>query len=249
MRKLTSVVDPKSLRLLGNRTFLISLWRVLAFDIAAPLATIAALLMIGVALRWPLWWVSTCSILALLITAGMLVNFVLFRRNSVTFGTNDNSPRLRLAVIAVAATAALAAFGVGYTRWTVPDRDLKRASSEVMHVATAMAENASTFSPQNPTGSLDRATAVMVPDRVIAFTELYNKSTSSLAQGLITAEARTLSAGVEALTPSAASVVVIMRGTRTRADAPPLYEVIALRVELTKESGRWLILDLAPIHR
>ena len=32
--------------------------RVLAFDIAAPLAAIAALLIIGMALGWPLWWVS-----------------------------------------------------------------------------------------------------------------------------------------------------------------------------------------------
>ncbi len=34
--------------------------RVLAFDIAAPLAAIAALIYIGIALAWPLWWVSLC---------------------------------------------------------------------------------------------------------------------------------------------------------------------------------------------
>ena len=32
--------------------------RVLAFDVAAPLAAIAALIYIGIALAWPLWWVS-----------------------------------------------------------------------------------------------------------------------------------------------------------------------------------------------
>ncbi len=38
-----------------------NLWRLLAFDILAPLAAIAALLAIGVVLDWPLWWVSACS--------------------------------------------------------------------------------------------------------------------------------------------------------------------------------------------
>ena len=42
-------------------------WRVLAFDIAAPLAAIAALLAIGYVLNWPAWWVSACSVLTLLI--------------------------------------------------------------------------------------------------------------------------------------------------------------------------------------
>ena len=35
-----------------------NVWRVLAFDIVGPLVAIAALLMIGVFLGWPLWWVS-----------------------------------------------------------------------------------------------------------------------------------------------------------------------------------------------
>ena len=38
-------------------------FRVAAFDIAAPLVAIAALVMIGFALEWRLWWVSACSIL------------------------------------------------------------------------------------------------------------------------------------------------------------------------------------------
>ncbi|HWF70345.1 MAG TPA: hypothetical protein VG187_12375, partial [Mycobacterium sp.] len=37
-------------------------WRVLAFDIAAPVAAIVALLAIGVVLGWPRWWVSASSI-------------------------------------------------------------------------------------------------------------------------------------------------------------------------------------------
>ena len=47
-----------------------NLARVLAFDVAAPLAAVAALLAIGVVLGWPLWWVAVCSVLCLLILAG-----------------------------------------------------------------------------------------------------------------------------------------------------------------------------------
>ncbi|HMZ15915.1 MAG TPA: hypothetical protein PLS04_17405, partial [Mycobacterium sp.] len=59
-----------------------NLGRVLAFDIAAPLAAIAALLAIGMMLDWPLWWVSVCSMLCLLIVEGVIVNLVLYRRDS-----------------------------------------------------------------------------------------------------------------------------------------------------------------------
>ncbi len=48
--------------------------RVLAFDIAAPLAAIAALIYIGMAMGWPLWWVSLASVLCLLIVEGVIVN-------------------------------------------------------------------------------------------------------------------------------------------------------------------------------
>ena len=82
-----------------------NLARVLVFDVAAPLAAIAALLMIGVMLGWPLWWVSVCSVLCLLIVEGVIVNFVLFRRDSVTVGTDDEGPGLRLAVVALCSAA------------------------------------------------------------------------------------------------------------------------------------------------
>ncbi|ORA79091.1 hypothetical protein K3U93_10615 [Mycobacterium malmoense] len=231
-----------------NGAFRTNLWRVLAFDIVPPLAAIAALVMIGVALRWPLWWVSACSVLVLLVVAGVAANVVLLRRNSVSVGTNANGPRLRLLVVAVCTVAPVAAAVVAYTHWTVPDRDLKHDSAEVVRIASAMAESASSFSPQNPTASLDRATAMMAPEHVIAFTELYNKSTAPLAERMITAEAATVSAGAEAVEPSAASVAVVMRGTRSRPDAAPVYEVIALRVKLMKNDGRWMVLDVSPIH-
>src|SRR5262245_57168057 len=93
--------------------------RVLVFDIVAPLLAIAALVLIGVALQWPPWWVSACSVLCLLIVQGMVVNFLLARRDSVTVGTDDDGPGLRLAVVGLATAALVAAVLVGYTRWTV----------------------------------------------------------------------------------------------------------------------------------
>ena len=86
--------------------------RVLAFDVLAPLGAILALVYVGVALAWPLWWVSVCSVLCLLIVQGVVVNVVLFRRDGVTVGTDDDGPGLRLAVVGLA-TAALAAAVVG----------------------------------------------------------------------------------------------------------------------------------------
>ena len=78
-------------------------WRVLAFDVLAPVAAIAALLYVGVALAWPPWWISLCSMLCLLIVEGAFVNGALFRRDGVTVGTDDDGLGLRLGVVAVAA--------------------------------------------------------------------------------------------------------------------------------------------------
>jgi hypothetical protein len=67
-------------------------WRVLIFDVAAPLATIAAILLIGVFLGWPVWWVAVAAMLCLLIVEAMVVNYVLLRRDRVTAGTDDDGP-------------------------------------------------------------------------------------------------------------------------------------------------------------
>ena len=52
--------------------------RVAAFDVLAPVAVLAALLYIGVALRWPLWWVSVCSVLCLLVVQAVVVDFAVW---------------------------------------------------------------------------------------------------------------------------------------------------------------------------
>jgi len=224
-----------------------NVWRLVAFDIAAPLAAIAALLMIGFVLDWPLWWVSACSVLVLLIVEGVGINFWLLRRDAVSVGTDDDAPGLRLAVAFVCAAALSAAVLTGYTHWTTSDRDFKKDSREVVTVATGMAEAMASFTPGAPTSSIDRATAMMVPEQAGAFKEQYKKSSTDLAQHNVTAQAATLAAGVEALGPSAASVAVILRVTQSSPGQPASQAAPSLRVTLTKRGSNWLVSDVVPI--
>jgi hypothetical protein len=225
-----------------------NVWRLLAFDILAPLAAIAALLMIGVVLDWPWWWVSACSMLVLLILEGVGVNFWLLRRDAVSVGTDDDAPGLRLAVVFLCAVALSAAVLTGFTHWTRSDRDFKKDSREVVQVATGMAEAMASFTPAAPTSSIDRAATMMVPEQAGAFKEQYRKSSVDLAQHNITAQAATLAAGVEALGPSAASVAVILRVTQSSPGQPASQAAPALRVTLTKKGGNWLVSDVTPIN-
>ncbi|OBG37860.1 hypothetical protein A5672_01340 [Mycobacterium alsense] len=225
-----------------------NVWRLLAFDIVAPLAAVAALLAIGVVLGWPLWWVSVCSVLVLLIVEGVAVNFWLLRRDSVSVGTDDDAPGLRLAVVFLCTAALCAAVLTGYTHWTRPDRDFTNDSRDVVRVATAMAEAMASFTPGAPASSIDRAAAMMVPEQVGAFRDQYKKSSADLAQHNVTAQAATLSAGVEALGPAAASVAVILRVTQNEPGRPPSRAAPALRVMLSKRDNTWLVTDVSPIN-
>jgi len=225
-----------------------NVWRLLAFDVMAPLAAIAALLMVGVVLDWPLWWVSGCSVLILLIVEGVGVNFWLLRRDSVSVGTDDDAPGLRLAVVLLCAVALSAAVLTGYTHWTKSDRDFKKDSREVVQIATGMAESMASFTPSAPTSSIDRAAAMMAPEQAGAFKEQYKKSSAELAQHHVTAQADTLAAGVEAIGPSAASVAVILRVVQETPGQPPSHAAPALRVTLTKRGSNWLVTDVLPIR-
>ncbi len=225
-----------------------NLWRLLAFDIVAPLAAIAALLAIGMVLGWPRWWVSGCTALLVLIAEGVGVNFWLLRRDSVSVGTDDDAPGLRLAVVLLCAAALCAAVLTGYTHWTRPDRDFRKDSREVVQVATGMAEAMASFTPGAPTSSIDRAAAMMLPEQADAFRDQYKKSSADLAQHNVTAQAATLAAGVEALGPSAASVAVILRVTQNAPGQPPSQVAPALRVTLAKKGGTWLVADVRPIN-
>lgn len=223
-------------------------WRVLAFDIAAPVAAIAALVAIGVVLGWPRWWVSTASVLVLLIVQGVAVNVWLWHRDSVTVGTDDDAPGLRSAVAALCAVAVVSAVLTGYTHWTLPDRRLKADTAAVVRIATGMAEATATFSPQQPTASIDRAAAMMVPEQSTAFKDTFSKATADLAHRNVTASASTAEAGVEAIGPSAAAVAVVLRATQNAPGQPPNNAVLALRIALTKQSDRWLVLDVSPLN-
>ncbi|KWX24111.1 membrane protein [Mycolicibacterium wolinskyi] len=222
--------------------------RVLAFDIAAPLAAIAALVFLGVALAWPLWWVSVCSVLCVLIVQGVVVNVVLARRDGVTVGTDDDGPGLRLAVVGVATAALIAAVVVGYLRWTVPDRTFEQDRGEVVRIASSVSEATATFTPQSPTASIDRAAGQMSPERAEAFKNEFATVAKDLTSRNVSAQASTISAGVEALGPQAASVAVVLRGTQSVPGKPTDNAVLALRVTLGKSDGRWLVDNVTPLH-
>ena len=222
--------------------------RAIAFDVLAPLAAIAGLVYIGVALAWPVWWVAVCSVACLLIVQGVIVDFVLYRRDGVTVGTDDEGPGLRLAVVGLAAVALVAAVAVGYTRWTVPDRTMHDDMAEVVGIASSVAEASATFTPQDPNASIDRATGLMTPERADAYRNEFASVAKELGSKNISGQASTISAGVEAIGPAAASVAVVMRGTQNAPGKPVDVAVLALRITLTKDSGKWLVVDVTPIN-
>ncbi|CDO08476.1 hypothetical protein C1S82_30900 [Mycolicibacterium cosmeticum] len=222
--------------------------RVLLFDVLAPLAAIVALVYIGAALAWPLWWVSVCSVLCVLIVEGVVVNAVLFRRDRVTLGTDDDGPGLRLAVAAGAALTLSAAVVVGYTSWTVPERDLHNDSAEVVGIASSVAEASATFTPSSPNASIDRATALMTPDRAESYRTEFAAVAKDLTSRNVSGQAQTISAGVEAIGPADASVAVVLRGTQNAPGKPADVAVLALRILLAKEDGKWLVTDVTPIN-
>lgn len=225
-----------------------NVWRLLAFDILAPLAAIAALVAIGVVLAWPLWWVSVCSALVLLIAEGVGVNFWLLRRDAVSVGTDDEAPALRLAVVLLCTIALVAAVVAGYTHWTRADRAFDRDSREVVQIATRMAEAMASFTPGEPAGSIDRAAAMTVPERAGAFKEQYTRSSAELARRNVTAQATALAAGTEAIGPAVASVAVILRVTQSAPGQPPNRAEPALRVGLVKRGSAWLVSDVIPVN-
>jgi len=222
--------------------------RLLTFDVLAPAAAIVALVFIGMALGWPVWWVSVCSVLCLLIVEAVVVDFVLMRRDGVSVGTDDDGPGLRLAVAGLATAALAAAVVVGYVRWTVPDRDLRADSAQVVDIATGVAEATATFTPQSPTASIDRAAAQMSPQRAEAYKNQFAPVARELASRSVTAQASVVSAGVEAIGPNAASVAVVLRATQSVPGKPPDNSVLALRVMLSSADGHWQVDDVAPIH-
>lgn len=225
-----------------------NLTRVLAFDVAAPLLTIAGLIAIGVMLDWPLWWVSVGSMLCLLVAEAVVLNTVGYRRDSVTMGTDDDAPGLRFAAVGVTAATLVSAAAVGYSQWLVPDRAFTRDTDEVARIAVEVSEATATFTPSDPASSIDRAAALMTPDSAAAFKSNFGAATADMAKRNISAKARTISAGLEALGPSAASVAVLMRSVQAAPGQEPGVAVLALRVALSKQGDGWKVVDVTPIN-
>lgn len=223
-------------------------WRVAVFDVAVPAAAVAAMLLIGAALDWPRWWVVAATALVLLIGQAVLVNAVLWRRDAVTVGTDDDRPGLRLAVVGLATLALVAAVAVSYQRWTVPDRAFRADAAQVVRIATDIAEITASFSPNDPDAAVAAAEEFMVPERVAALSEELAAVSEQMLRDKVSTKAATVSAGLEALGRDAASVVVLVRSTRTAAGQQPQRRVLALRVALTKPQDRWLVLDVIPIR-
>lgn len=224
-----------------------NLARVALFDIALPLLIIGGIVVIGVMLGWPLWWVSLGSMLCLLVAQAAVLNVVLFRRDSVTMGTDDDAPGLRFAAVGLAAATLVCAGIVGYTQWTRPDRAFTRDTDEVARIAMEVSEATATFSPSDPSASIDRAAGLMTPDSAAAFKTNFGSAMADMAKRNVTAQARTISAGLEALGPSEASVAVLMRSVQSSPGQQPGTAVLALRVALTKQDDGWKVVDVAPI--
>jgi hypothetical protein len=221
--------------------------RVLAFDVAAPAATIAGLLAIGAMLDWPRWWVAVCSMLCLLVVQAVVVNVVGYRRDSVTLGTDDDAPGLRLAAVAVAAAVLVCAVVVGNARWARADRAFDRDTAEVVRIASTVSEATASFTPSDPGAGIDRAAAMMTPEGAERFRAQFTPATADLARREVTATARTVSAGLEALGPDSASVAVVLRGTQSEPGEAPSNAVVALRIGLVRDGG-WKVLEVGPIN-
>ena len=88
----------------------------------------------------------------------------------------------------------------------------------------------------------------MAPDRAEQFRAEFGKATADLAKRNVSAQAQTISAGLEALGPSDASVAVVMRGTQNTPGQPPSIAALALRVTLSKQDDHWLVHDVAPLN-
>ena len=222
-------------------------WRILVFDVLSPLTSAAAFITIGVALGWPLWWVSACAVLCLLVTQTMAANFYVLRREGVSVGTDPRAPSLRLAAVAMTAASTVAAVFVGYTQWLEPNRLRTTGVADVVRLATSVAEATGTFSPQDPGSAITRAATLVSPERAETFTKTFGQKATDLANEGVTAGSQTISAGVETINSTAASVAVIMRTVRTRPAMPTDQAVQALRVTLTKPGGKWSVLGVDAI--
>jgi hypothetical protein len=88
----------------------------------------------------------------------------------------------------------------------------------------------------------------MTPERAEKYKNEFTVVAKQLTAKNVSASATTISAGVEAIGPQDASVAVVMRGTQNVPGKPPDSAVLALRITLSKDGGRWLVDDVTPVN-
>lgn len=223
--------------------------RMAAYDVAAPVLSTAAFVVIGVALAWPKWWVAACALLCSVIAESTALNFYLMRRHGVLLGSDAHGTGARLAVAGLTAASLAAAALICYTQWWVPQRAAENDVADVVRMASSVCEATATFSPQDPMSSIDRAAMMMPADRVEAFKTLYGPMARDLASKNQVGRATVVAAGVEVISPKAASVAVIIRATQAAPGSPPGQSVQALRVALVNDDGHWVVWEVSPIRR
>lgn len=223
--------------------------RVILFDVLAPLVTVLALVMLGVILDWPIWWVVVCTAACLLIAEGVAVNTYLVRRDSVTVGTDDDGPGLRTGIVALATAAVVAVAVVGYQHWTVPDHEGNADRSAVTDVVATVAEAVVNYNPSSPDIYVRKATEHMTEGQAQSFTGDFGRATAELQAKGISQKGEVISVGLEALGPESAVTASLVRRTSVAAKTQPAEAILALRMTLTKRDGRWLVDNIAPIDR
>ena len=94
---------------------------------------------------------------------------------------------------------------------------------------------------------------MMSPESAEKYKNEFAAVAKDLASKNVSAQASTISAGVEAIGPNDASVAVIMRGTQNAPGKPPDIAVLALRVTLSKDgrplAGRRRVADQLPLEQ
>jgi ABC-type transporter MlaC component len=87
----------------------------------------------------------------------------------------------------------------------------------------------------------------MEPEQAEKFKASYGKEAANQAAQNISAQAQTISAGVNAISSDSAIVAVVMRATRQEPGKPQGRVIVGVQVALSKADGEWRVLDLIPI--
>ena len=178
-----------------------------------------------------------------------MVNVVLARSDGVTVGTDDDGPRLRLAVAAAATATLAAAVVVGYLNWSVPDRNLNNDTAEVVGIATSIVRGLGDVHSAEPH-------RVYRPGHIVDVAA----KRGGVQEGILFCGKRFGEPEHHRLRPAP-----YLQASRRSARPPPASPwsctahrtrqanladtaVLALRVQLSKQDGRWVVDDVSPIH-